>query len=280
MADNKSQTVQLLSVEVLQPNPFQPRNKLQNEDVQELADSIGQHGILEPLIVAHTPAGYQIIAGERRWRAAKLAGLQEVPSIIRECSPREMLEMALIENVQRVDLTPMERATSFQQLIRDFNFTPGGIATTIGKSPSFISNSLKLLNLPDAIKDGLVSGLITEGHARALLSIIDKQTMILAYKQVLKEDASVRRAEAIARIFRRRTDPNITPTQRQDFHETNQKVVEWAKTLQAITSEKTKIKLSRSSRVTRVTISLYGDPDATKKDLEKIIDLTTANFVD
>ncbi len=274
----QSQSIQLLSVAVLQPNPFQPRNKLQKDDLQELADSIRQHGILEPLLVAHTPAGYQIIAGERRWRAAQMADLDEVPAIIKECTPREMLEMALIENVQRTDLTPMERAYSFQQLIREFNFSSGEIAKRISKSVAYISNSLKLLELPDAIKDGLVSGLITEGHARAISGIPDAPTMIQAYKQILKEDASVRRAEAIARIFRRQGGPSIDPKKKKVYQESNERVMQWAKSIQSITSEKTKIRLSRSSRLTRITITLYGQPEDTQKDLEKLIEVTNANL--
>ena len=116
-----AETVQLLAVNLLQPNPFQPRNKMIKDELDELADSIKKHGILEPLIVAHTPAGYQIIAGERRWRAAQLAGLTEVPCLIRKTSPKGMLEMALIENVQRINLSALERAQAFQQLMREFN---------------------------------------------------------------------------------------------------------------------------------------------------------------
>ena len=116
MTDQSTPSVQILAIEVLQPNPFQPRNKISREEILELADSIKQYGVLEPLIVAQTPAGFQIIAVERRWRAAREAGLTEVPALVKKTTPKEMLEMALIENVQRADLGPLERAQAFQQL--------------------------------------------------------------------------------------------------------------------------------------------------------------------
>ena len=225
MAD--SQSIQLLDVTVLQPNPFQPRNKIMKEDLEELSESIRRYGILEPLLIAHTPAGYQIIAGERRWRAAQLAGLTEIPAIIRKCSPREMLEMALIENVQRVDLSPLERAHSFQQLHREFGFSVSEIADKISKSSAFVSNTMRLLTLPDAIKDGLVGGLITEGHARALAGLEDKQAMIEAYKQILRENASVRRAEMIVRKFKHALGQKRTATQRMVYQADDKEIKAW-----------------------------------------------------
>jgi len=199
LSDHQTQSVILLDVNILQPNPLQPRGYFDDRSLKDLVDSIKQHGVLEPLVVAHTPAGYQIIAGERRWRAAKLAGLQQVPCLVKETTPQKMLEMAIVENVQREDLNPIERAIAFQRLEREFGLTHEQIAYQIGKSTAYVINSIRLLNLPDALKDGLIAGLITEGHARALVAIPDKQAMIQAYKQVLKENASVRRAEEIAR---------------------------------------------------------------------------------
>lgn len=264
-------SIQFLEVEILQPNPFQPRNKIKKEELEGLSDSIGRHGILEPLIVAHTPAGYQIIAGERRWRAAALAGLKEVPVIIKECSPREMLELALIENVQRQDLTPMERAYSFQQLKREFGFTVGEIAERVSKSPPFVSNSLKLLTLPDAIKDGLNGGLITEGHARAISNILIKSAMIEAYKQILKEDASVRRAEEIARASKRQIGQIRTQSKHTVYQVDDEEVRRWEELIKALVETKTKVKLLRTSRLTKITITLQGKPEETQKDLETLM---------
>ena len=145
-----------LDINQLQPNPLQPRGAITPESLVDLVDSIREHGILEPLVVAKTPAGYQIIAGERRWRASKLAGLTHVPAIIRETSPKGMLEMALVENVQRVDLNPLDRAKGFERLMNEFGLTTSEIAVRIGKSVAYVSNSLRLLSLPDALKDGRV----------------------------------------------------------------------------------------------------------------------------
>src|SRR3989344_3936520 len=201
--------IQHLDITQIQANPLQPRGMITPDSLMDLVDSIREHGILEPLIVAHTPAGYQIVAGERRWRAAKLAGLMTLPCIIKETSPQGMLEMALVENVQRTDLNAIDRAKAFERLIEEFDLSNAEIAQRIGKSPAYISNTLKLLILPDALKDGLISGFISEGHARALASIDDKQAMIDAYKILLKESGSVRRAEDLARRMKDKTGQKL-----------------------------------------------------------------------
>ncbi|MEK7526404.1 MAG: ParB/RepB/Spo0J family partition protein, partial [Patescibacteria group bacterium] len=205
-----------IPVDQLQPNPLQPRGVITPESLVDLVDSIKEHGILEPLVVAKTPAGYQIIAGERRWRSSKLAGLTHVPAIIRETSPKGMLEMALVENVQRVDLNPLDRAKGFERLMSEFGLTTSEIAVRIGKSVAYVSNSMRLLSLPDALKDGLLSGLISEGHARALAAIDDPGLMVEAYKMVLREGASVRRAEEIARRMKSRAGQEPKPKARME----------------------------------------------------------------
>ena len=203
-----------LEIDALQSNPLQPRGLITPESLTDLVESIKAHGVLEPLVVAKTPAGYQIIAGERRWRASKLAGLKVVPVIIKETSPQGMLEMALVENVQREDLNPIDRAQAFIRLMEEFKLSNKEISERIGKSPSYVSNSIKLINLPDALKDGLLTGLITEGHARALSSIEDPKIMVEAYKMVLKEGGSVRRAEDISRRMKKRAGqgPSKSPS--------------------------------------------------------------------
>ncbi len=270
-----AETVQLLAVNLLQPNPFQPRNKIIKEELEELADSIKKHGILEPLVVAHTPAGYQIVAGERRWRAAQLAGLTEVPALIRKTSPKGMLEMALIENVQRVNLSALERAQAFQQLMREFSYSVNQIADRISKSGSYISNSLKLLQLPDAIKDGLLGKLITEGHARAIAGIADGREMIEVYKQILKESASVRRAEELARLAKQKLGQGpVRPIQPKRLYQVNDpRITEWEDRLKKILHAQSKIKLNRTYKQTQITITLKGDPQETQRDLETIMQL-------
>lgn len=271
----KDHVIQLISTERLQPNPFQPRGKMEKEELQELADSIQTYGILEPIVVAHTPAGYQIIAGERRWRASQLAGLTEVPVIVRETTPKGMLEMAIIENVQRVDLNPMERAKAFQQLQRDFGYNVEEISKKMGKSVSYVSNSLRLLNLPDAIKDGVVSGDISEGHARAIAGIEDKKLMVDLYKVILKDGLNVRDAEQKARELKEQNSHHVLKVRgAKSIQVNNEQVQKWQVQLNKWLQAKSAIKISRSNKVTRLVITLKGDPETTQKDLEKIMALS------
>ena len=190
---------------LLQPNPLQPRGAINASSINELVDSIREHGIIEPLLVAKTPAGYQIISGERRWQAARVLGLPRVPAIIKEADSHQMLQLALVENVQRKELNALERARALKRLHDELSISWSEIGVKIGKSVAYVVNSVKLLELPDAIKDGLLSKLITEGHARALGGIQDTRLMIEAYKSVLREKASVRRAEEIARMLKEQT---------------------------------------------------------------------------
>ncbi|PIU75316.1 MAG: hypothetical protein COS76_01405 [Candidatus Portnoybacteria bacterium CG06_land_8_20_14_3_00_39_12] len=262
-----------IPVDELQSNPLQPRGVVTPESLVDLVDSIREHGILEPLVVAKTPAGYQIIAGERRWRSAKIVGLQTVPVIIKETTPQGMLEMAIVENVQRIDLNALERARAFQRLIDEFNLSTSEIARRVGKSQSYVSNSLKLLSLPDAIKDGILSGLITEGHARALAAITDNRTMIEAYKIVLRESASVRRAEDLARRMKQKFGEKVTLDDQHVFSEETDRIrkeIEDALAVSEGQPGRTKTKLTRSRRETRLIISLYGGMEQTEDRLQKI----------
>jgi len=264
-------SVEYIPIDHLQPNPLQPRGSINPDTVRDLVDSIKQHGILEPLVIAQTPAGLQIIAGERRWRAARIAGLVEVPAVIKQTTPQGMLEMAIIENVQRTDLNPLERAKAFERLMAEFNLQTNLIAERIGKSASYISNSLRLLRLPDALKDGLLSGIISEGHARALAAIEDTRVMIEAYKMVLKENASVRRAEELARRYKhkagqshkKKADPNKTLFLSEDLDKIQDDI-------QKSLGVNANVKLRQSRRQTKVFIILKGNPQQTKVQLDKI----------
>lgn len=262
-----------IEVEALQANPLQPRGLITTDSLSDLVDSIREHGILEPLVIAKTPAGYQIIAGERRWRAAKLAGLKTVPALIKETSPRGMLEMALVENVQREDLNPIERGQAFIRLMEEFGLTNKEIAKRISKSPAYISNSLRLLKLPDALKDGLLSGLITEGHARALATIRDSKFMIEAYKIILREGGSVRRAEDVARRVKKRACQPVhkgAQKKRSPFIISNilDKLVDDIR--EALGGDQTSVKLQRSRVQTRILIQLKGSLHDTEPLLHKI----------
>lgn len=267
-------TIQHLDPNQLQPNPLQPRGVIAPESIMDLVDSISEHGILEPLVVAHTPAGFQIIAGERRWRAAKMAGMPTVPCIVKETSPRQMLEMAIVENVQREDLNALERAQAFERLMQEFTLTNADVAKRIGKSTSYVSNTLKLLELPDALKDGLLSNMITEGHARALLAIRNRAMMIDAYKLILRESASVRRAEEIARRYKEQIEKAQSPFQaaepspnRPIIHE---RLDQMRSDLKKKLGERSDVKLIQSERQTRVLFVLKGNPNQVEERLQQI----------
>lgn len=265
--------IQTLALTQLQTNPFQPREKVKTGELEELVQSIALYGVLEPLVVAETPAGYQIIAGERRFQAAKLAGLKEVPVHIKKTTPQGMLEMALVENVQRVNLNPIERAQAFIRLTREFGVPLQKLGERIGKSPAYISNTVKLLELPDAITDGLLSGKITEGHARALASLENEDKAVECYKIILKEKASVRRAEELVRRFKEGVSGVKHVPAGANIQAYDQQVKEWEKDLKLAFHSPAQLKLSRSKNQTRVIITLKGSPEKTQTDVEKIMQL-------
>jgi ParB family chromosome partitioning protein len=190
-----------IAIDAIVPNPRQPRAQMDEEELQGLSESIREHGILQPLVVSRdTQGSYTLIAGERRLRAAKLAGLQSVPVIVRQASDQQRLELALIENVQRADLTPLETAEAYHHLIDEFGLTHEEVAARVGKSREAVTNTHRLVKLPDEIKAGLADGLITEGHARALLGLEGTPAMLLeVYKTVVRSRLSVRQTEALVK---------------------------------------------------------------------------------
>lgn len=261
MAEN----IEQLDTNFLHPNPLQPRGLITQESLAELVNSIKEHGILEPLIVAKTPAGFQIIAGERRWRAAKLVGLAQVPAIIKETTNRGMLEMALVENVQREDLNPLERAQAFRRLMEEFGLTYKEIGQRISKSESYVSNSIRLLSLPDALKDGLLTGLISEGHARALVGL-DQKSIIDAYKSLLRDGGSVRRAEELARMYKEKT--GVAPLHKKDKIY-SEELVKMEKDIKDTLGAK-KVKVTQSSVAATIAIYLRGSIEETTKTLKQL----------
>jgi len=270
MTNNSKQIIDI-QTDHLQPNPLQPRGVITPDSLEDLVDSIKKHGILEPLVVAHTPAGYQIIAGERRWRAAKLAGLENVPILIKETTPRGMLEMAIVENVQRIDLNPIDRGKAFERLMSEFNLSTTEIAGRISKSPAYVSNSLRLLKLPDALKDGLLSNLITEGHARALAAIEDTRTMVEAYKIILKESGSVRRAEELSRHMKHQSGQAPKPkASKQKKLVIDESIDKIEKEISQGLGNTSKVKLTRSRIETKLRIVLKGSLENTQSTLNKI----------
>jgi ParB family chromosome partitioning protein len=192
----------LCRLEQISPNQFQPRRNFDEQATAELAASIREKGLLQPLIVRRREKGYELIAGERRWRAAQMAGLREVPVVVKEVNDSELLEMALIENIQREDLNPLEEAMVYQQLIEELDFTQEDLSRRVGKDRSTIANALRLLKLPQDAWDSLVSGELSRGHARAILGLEGKQQQREALRKVLKAGLSVRETERLVKRLR------------------------------------------------------------------------------
>ena len=188
-------------VEKIAPNPSQPRTEIDNSNLDELVQSILEHGIIQPLILTKDDLAesYTLIAGERRLRAARLAGLQSVPAIVRQASEQERLELALIENIQREDLTPLESALAYDRLHEEFGLSHDQIAERVGKSRVAVTNTIRLLKLPEPVQKALREGTITEGHARALLGLLNTQAQLAALQAIIRTGLNVRQAEELAR---------------------------------------------------------------------------------
>lgn len=187
-----------IAVGLIDVNPHQPRTVFIQEDLEELAASIKKHGVLQPLVVSPEGDHYQLIAGERRLRASKIAGLAKVPVIVRDASDHEKLELAIIENVHRSNLNPIDEAISYRKLIEEFSYTQDQVSEVMGKSRASVANKIRLLMLPTDIKRALKDGKITEGHGKALLSIDDPKKQLIAFEQILTGDMNVREAEKAA----------------------------------------------------------------------------------
>jgi ParB family chromosome partitioning protein len=206
-----------VAVSEIRPNPRQPRHHMDPAELAELVASIREHGVLQPVVVTRSDdgEGYILIAGERRWSAAVQAGLERIPAVIKEATPQEMLELALVENLQRADLNPLEEAAAYQQLISDFGLTQERVAQRVGRSRPTVANSLRLLGLPDAVQKALAQGEISEGHARALLGASEPAEVHSLFLEVVSRRLSVRETEDLVR--RRRTPQRpaqrATPTE-------------------------------------------------------------------
>lgn len=209
-----------LNINELEPNRGQPRKEFSEEAMRELADSIAQHGVLQPLLVRPLlSGGYQIVAGERRWRAARMAGLATVPALIRELTDSEVMQIALIENLQREDLKPLEEAQGYQALMEEFGFTQDEISKSVGKSRPAVTNALRLLNLPEAVRGMLARGDLSAGHARTLLSFKDEAAMLAAAKRVVAEGLSVRELEKMAKKANAEKPEAVRSTRRIRYYD-------------------------------------------------------------
>lgn len=249
-----------IAVTEIRANPRQPRMVRGQEALQleELAASIREHGVIQPLIVTRTQgpgAPYTLIAGERRWRAAQLAGLTHVPVILKDATPQEMLEIALIENIQRNDLSPLEEAAAFQQLINEFGLTPDMVAERVGKSRVAIYNTLRLLKLPGQVQAALMQGDITEGHARALLGLSSAVDQLVALDEIKKHGLNVRQTEE---LIRRMNSPKTTSKKAERDREW-QGAKEYEARLRDALG--TKVSLVRGRKGGRIVIEFYSDEE-------------------
>jgi len=188
-----------VAVDQISPNPHQPRQFINQEELRELAHSIAEHGLIQPLVVTQVGESYQLIAGERRWRASRLAGLATVPVVVKETTPQQMLELAIVENIQRADLNPLEEAQAYTQLMEEFGLTQEAVAERVGKSRTAVANTVRLLNLPTQIKEELAAGQLSEGHARALLSLKKERDQLYAAAAIVSKGLNVRQTEALVR---------------------------------------------------------------------------------
>jgi ParB family chromosome partitioning protein len=208
-------TLLYCGIEEIIANRSQPRKHFDESKLQELAESIKEKGILEPLIVRRTEQGYELMVGERRWRAAQKAGLKEVPILVKEAERREALEISLIENLQREDLNPIEAAEAFKNLIEEFNISQEDLSKRIGKDRTTIANTLRLLKLPVEVKNQLLQNRITSGHARAILSLESKEKQKELCALIIKKGLSVREAEALAKRWSEKPKKTVAPVKQR-----------------------------------------------------------------
>lgn len=192
-----------VAIDNIQPNPYQPRLHMHQDQLEELAASIRTHGLMQPLVVsaADNVGNYTLIAGERRWHASRLAGLSEIPVVVMSASPQEMLELAIVENVVRADLSPLEEAHAYRRLVEDFTLTQSEVAERVGKSRVAITNTLRLLNAPEQVQQAIVDGEITEGHARAMLGLTTIADQIEMLQQIRDKNLNVRQTENLVRSW-------------------------------------------------------------------------------
>ena len=264
-ASQESQTsedIRELSIDLISPNPEQPRTDLDDESIAELADSISKFGLLNPILVRPHGEGYQIIAGERRWRASRLAGLERVQVCVRSSSETESLEMALIENLQRRDLNAVEEARGYRKLLTVSTMTQAELADKVSKSRSTITNALRLLDLPDDVQELVYDGKMSAGHARAVLSVPDDEVRSKLAKRIVEDGLSVRETENLARLYAAgQTERTPRPATPKAY-----KVV--ARSLRRLLNTNVKVKLTKDKG--KIEIDFHGE-----EELERIFRLLT-----
>ena len=240
-------------IESISPNPHQSRQNFSESELAELAQSIKEKGVIQPILVTKIKDGFQLIAGERRWRAAQKAGLDKIPAWIRDVSPAEALEIALIENIQRQDLNPIEEAVAYQELIQSFNFTQEALSARIGKNRSTVANFLRLLKLPDGVQRDLIDGRLSTGHARVLVSIDSPSIQKEIRDLVIQGSLSVRQTEALAKRILIPKKPKAIRDEIDTYLES------LVKDLQNFLG--TKVAIKRKGKKGRIIIEFYSDEE-------------------
>jgi len=252
--------VSYIDINEIKPNRNQPRKLFDADRLQELADSIQEHGVIQPLIVRSVDNGYELVAGERRWRAARLAGLKSVPCLLRELTEEENALIAIIENMQREDLNPIEEAEGLNRMIDAFGLTQEQVSKSVGKSRPYITNSLRLLKLPTEVKDMLSQGTLTPGHGRALLAMSDPKVQIAVAQKICSEGLSVRAVEAMVQ----KKQGAKTPTHKHAERDAN--MLQLERELKEILG--TKVKINMAGKKGRIEIEYYS-----REELERLIEL-------
>jgi len=266
-ASQESQTtsdVHELAIELITPNPDQPRTDIGDEGISELSDSIKKVGLLQPIIVRPLGDGYQIIAGERRWRAARQAGLARVPVKVLSTNETESLELALIENLQRQDLNAIEEARGYRRLLTEYRMTQAELADKVSKSRSAITNALRLLDLPEDVQELVYEGKMSAGHARAVLSVPDEGTRLKLAERIVSDGLSVREAENLARLFA------AGQTERAPRPETPKSFKVVARKLRRFLATNVRVKIAKEKGKIEIDFQ-------TEEDLERIFNLLTAS---
>ena len=260
VTQEEAKTAQMIRIRDIEPNRNQPRHHFSEEELQELSDSIRTYGVITPLILVKADKHYMIIAGERRWRAAKLAGLKEVPAVIRDYTEREIAEISLVENIQRTDLDPVEEAEAYDRIMKTYDLTQEALSDRIGKSRSAVANSLRLLNLPEDVRKALAEGRLSTGHAKVILSLEDPLKMSDAASEILEKGLSVRDTEKLVKQLKNPKKPAVrAPLKNQVEYENAENSL----------SEllKTKVKINRrSENAGKIEIDFYS-----LEDIERIL---------
>lgn len=259
--DMEKEKVEKIALSKVKPNPYQPRKIFSDEALDELSESIKEHGVLQPIIVRKKGAKYEIVVGERRFRASQLAGFDEIPAVVRELNDQQMMEIAILENLQREDLTPIEEAEAYQNLMENLNLTQEQLAFRLGKSRPHIANHIRLLSLPTEVRNAISNGELSMGHGKALLGLKKKKNIPLIMLKTLKENLNVRQVEALVQRLNENVPRETKPEEKKDIF-----TVEKESELRELFG--TSVSITKNKNKGKIEIDFYSD-----EDLERILQL-------